>query len=999
MEEKKISIADQLAAEAELKEKELKLQRDSRRQIKRQARDRRRLELTKEIGLQESDPKKLQLQPRRCIWRDDVGLTNGLLDMLERQWHEDQKAGNAGMKRRSFIPVTKLTSLIGYWLGLYYAQTRAFQKASAGKLGAKESGSAESLAAPLLPDVVIRDRLKASKGREQVVETYIDILVRSIIQFKYVPRVYLFGLLCGLYPEDELGSYTPSAGLVFVAIIRQVTRDSSSFDISSLSKANTIWIAGLVAESVIRCLFADDHWWTMKLWLPDCKSERIKPMWADDSIKRVLNDDIKGTMSQVGNIEPKDRRALPPELKTAGFNARVCDLDKYLVVLLTTWLEQRRGAMERLDAVETKRLEKECYELEVKRQALYDAQDRAFSKEEVRYLKLGVKRHGIGYWNEMLKDDRLVFVHRTAERLEHEWNIITHRRERRERRRWDWRRWPWNPEWEWGALQVVPNVSNNITGAIDDGKERKSQSGNGGVEEKGLYREDWDVWDDMDITDDEKDKTLVQSSSADTATDDSDEDKEYYAKKERKNEEVFLSSGIGGSSSSQLQQQQAYSPKILSAILQNVALVSNEENSVCPPLSPEHGLMMHSVEEADDEEDREYESENELTFLTLNGDTNNMKIKSERHIKSQPLLPKIDDPFPSRMVKSQSAVLHLGHYQFGDKTAHALSQTLNSGDHQPTLGRDSGSRNRTNLDPGSKPIDTLVLRDNGMTSFGFASLSITLKGNSNITSLDLRRNKLGRKGLHHLSKVLRSFTCKIKYLDLDNTGIDDRGFIKLAEAFSQRKSKSLLPKAVEMGSGVDEPESVTEGTRKKKKENENEKQIEPSPSNLIEIHFGHNMISDASFAALDDMLGSLPSLTHLDLSWNRLKSKSAEILANRISNTRQCKISVLNVQFNSIGDYGACVLLSPVYAISPAPHLELLDMSFNGINISKSDVLNNIMNVITHSRNMRSLQMNGNEIVDEDFQTIRFALTESSNRKTGSLLLGLESSAVAVVYT
>jgi hypothetical protein len=74
-------------------------------------------------------------------------------------------------------------------------------------------------------------------------------------------------------------------------------------------------------------------------------------------------------------------------------------------------------------------------------------------------------------------------------------------------------------------------------------------------------------------------------------------------------------------------------------------------------------------------------------------------------------------------------------------------------------------------------------------------------------------------------------------------------------------------------------------------------------------------------------------------------------------------------------------------------------MSFNGINISKSDVLNNIMNVITHSRNMRSLQMNGNEIVDEDFQTIRFALTESSNRKTGSLLLGLESSAVAVVYT
>ena len=145
------------------------------------------------------------------------------------------------VKRRSFIPVTKLTGLVGYWYGLYYNQTRAFQKVIATKLGAG-SGSAETMAAPLLPDVVIRDRMKASKGNVKVVEQYLGILVRSIVQFKYVPRIYLFGLLCGLYPEEGWG-YAPSAGLIFVAAIRQVIRDAPSFDVAAMSKANTVWVA------------------------------------------------------------------------------------------------------------------------------------------------------------------------------------------------------------------------------------------------------------------------------------------------------------------------------------------------------------------------------------------------------------------------------------------------------------------------------------------------------------------------------------------------------------------------------------------------------------------------------------------------------------------------------------------------------------------------------------------------------------------------------------
>jgi hypothetical protein len=110
-------------------------------------------------------------------------MGNALLDVLENQMREDRMGGQGALKRRSYIPVTKLTGLVGYWLGLYYNQVRSFQKQTASKLSSG-SGTAESMAAPLLPDVVVRDRMKSSKGNQQVVAAYLDILVRSVLQVR-----------------------------------------------------------------------------------------------------------------------------------------------------------------------------------------------------------------------------------------------------------------------------------------------------------------------------------------------------------------------------------------------------------------------------------------------------------------------------------------------------------------------------------------------------------------------------------------------------------------------------------------------------------------------------------------------------------------------------------------------------------------------------------------------------------------------------------------------
>ena len=42
--------------------------------------------------------------------------------------------------------------------------------------------------------------------------------------------------------------------------------------------------------------------------------------------------------------------------------------------------------------------------------------------------------------------------------------------------------------------------------------------------------------------------------------------------------------------------------------------------------------------------------------------------------------------------------------------------------------------------------------------------------------------------------------------------------------------------------------------------------------------------------------------------------------------------------------------------------------------------------------------MNGNELGEKEFKVIRQAMLQSANRKTGSLVVGLESSAVAIVH-
>ena len=1128
------SVAAQLAAERVAKEEEARRAREARRKMRRAARDARRAQLTKELGLRDTDARSLVLQPRRCVWRDEGGLSNRLLEILLRQQREDAHPGNgqqgaSAVKRRSFIPVSKLSGLVGYWMGLFYQQTRTFQKAVGSKVGEASSAAAaatnggasssssassdartsssststrkpaaaggasllqeaaaaaEGMGMPLLTDIVLRDRLKASKGNEEMVNSYLDILVRSVVHFKSSPRIYLFGLLCGLFPEQGWG-FAPNAGSVLVSALRQAVRDSPSFEVSALSKAQTVWVSGDVGESILRHLYADDRGWSLRHWTSACRNARVATMWESELDRRELANAVQATHSNVGEIEPKDRRALPPELKNAGFNAVVCDLDKFLVAIMSAWLDLRRRISEDLETVERERVAKERIDLEQRRQELRSAQDRLFTREEVRYLKLGVRRHGTGRWLRVLNDPRLVFVHRTPARLEHEWAIIADRRERREQRRWDWRRWPWNPEWEWGALKVVAKPKQ------EEGGEQEATAA-----KQELFREDWDVWDDMDVTDDEEDAELVNSSSDDTATDSDEEEEGGGFSRAR-----ALQHGEGGGPAATAALAATAGPNrgdntpgpgggqgaslvdmLSGAVKKAAGGGGNGNNSTfhhpgmgrsqsTPALSGPatvHPSTLHTVVETPQSKQHALNKMQRSGGVggggntgidgTGRGATLIVSPGSHRHIKSQPVLPELPsaaDPM-SRSISS----LQLGHYHFGDAAASALAEKLNPGGTSVEFaasltsphGKDAWTQyeHRTGavsqvhrqkpitVGPGASAIDTLVLRDNHLTGQGFKSLANHLVGNAYITSLDLRRNRLGYKGIKALAKVLSHNSCAIRVLDLDNTGMGDREVYALARAVARQmmlsKSKGVLPAGYGSGSGGesdgvgrDGGEDVSEGASaalarasdfsKKKKKKDADEVVEWLPSPLMELHLGHNSITDASAEALGALIDNLPDLRHLDLSWNRLKSGSTLALAEHIAvQGARSPIEVINLQFNSIGNVGARCLfeLASGGAVDgghgyPVPgSLRVLDVSFNGITVATlqevaagnyppiaAEVLGEVLAVADRSRTLHSLQMNGNEVTDLATEEIARQLElSSSTGNSCELIVGLQNSAV-----
>ncbi|XP_059817317.1 NACHT, LRR and PYD domains-containing protein 3-like [Hypanus sabinus] len=179
--------------------------------------------------------------------------------------------------------------------------------------------------------------------------------------------------------------------------------------------------------------------------------------------------------------------------------------------------------------------------------------------------------------------------------------------------------------------------------------------------------------------------------------------------------------------------------------------------------------------------------------------------------------------------------------------------------------------------------------------------------------LRLGGNQLGDSGLKLVSAALRNPECKIQKLRLDNVGLTDSGAEELASALSTNPLLSELDLSFnKLGdSGV---KLVSVALR--------------NPECKIQtLWLTHVGLTDTSAKDLASALSTIPSLTELYLSDNKLGDSGVKLVSMALRNP-ECKIQALRLGSVGLTDSGVEDLVS---ALSTKPSLTWLNLGSNSL--------------------------------------------------------------------
>lgn len=422
-------------------EEMIELERLERKRIRQQRRDDRRLEILKQLNI--NGIESLQGGPSShgnvCFHAPDCPWRENMISPIQQYLDREEESHEAKLKRNK-IPPKKINDMIARWI-LTLVSIHTHHK-----------NTNESLA-----HVVYKERVKASKGLKSIADNYIMSLLDTVVRLSHLPRVCVFGKVAGLYPEDGYPFYPESAKILVYLVKLCFGMQTASAE--RMEENGSVWLSAEVADTCVQSMFDQNPYWNLEKWHNSCTKYNVNLPWSNVNIRSDLAANLASIMTTVGDIDAKDRRRLPSDIRGAGVTQIIIDADRLMDVMFSAFVSERCRVERELEEAEIHRLKVQRRIEQTYQQQLRNVQLRPFVALERHYLKKGVKRFGVGSWKRILNDKRYVLVHRTEEILEQEWRKIAARRDKREKRRWDWRRWPWNPEWEWGGLIVSQDDS------------------------------------------------------------------------------------------------------------------------------------------------------------------------------------------------------------------------------------------------------------------------------------------------------------------------------------------------------------------------------------------------------------------------------------------------------------------------------------------------------------------------------------------------------------
>ncbi|XP_062895928.1 NACHT, LRR and PYD domains-containing protein 12-like isoform X2 [Mobula hypostoma] len=208
-------------------------------------------------------------------------------------------------------------------------------------------------------------------------------------------------------------------------------------------------------------------------------------------------------------------------------------------------------------------------------------------------------------------------------------------------------------------------------------------------------------------------------------------------------------------------------------------------------------------------------------------------------------------------------------------------------------------------------IQKLWLRDVGLTDSGAGDLVSALSTNRSLTELNLGANKLGDSGVKLVSAALRKSECKIQKLWLYDVGLTANGAKEIISTLGTNRSLTELSlNDNKLGdSGV---KLVSAALR-------------VSECKIQKLWLRDVGLTDSGVEDLVSALSTNPSLTELNLSYNKLGDSGVKLVSAALKNS-DCKIQKLWLKHVGLTDSGAGDLAS---ALSTNPSLTELNLNDN----------------------------------------------------------------------
>ncbi|XDV23181.1 hypothetical protein PO909_027873 [Leuciscus waleckii] len=274
--------------------------------------------------------------------------------------------------------------------------------------------------------------------------------------------------------------------------------------------------------------------------------------------------------------------------------------------------------------------------------------------------------------------------------------------------------------------------------------------------------------------------------------------------------------------------------------------------------------------------------------------------------------------------------------------------------------RELGDSNVKNLVPLLQEkhckLNTLMLRNCGLTEESCSALATVLRSNSSLNELDMSNNNLQDSGVKKLQKGLENTNCRLQKLRLSDCRITEEGYKALASAL--RSNPSHL---IELDLTGNDP-----GQSGVKELND---LIQDPKFQLKTLRF-LGPAADEACQYLTGIVGkNLLLLRELNLSEHKLEDSNVKKLAALLQD-RHCQLNTLQLNNNSITEEGCSALTS---AVNSNPS-NLIELDLSGNKLGNSGIMSICPLLKNTQCRLEKLKLSNCSITEEGYKALASAL-------------------------